>query len=139
LQLHKSQLLRDRNSRRRCRRSRSTRLHKISIWLENNLDALVLVGVEHGVRAISLREWHRVCFCPREVDLALLDPLENLIPILLDPCLAAHHGETLLHECTNEEMVRVRVVVADDANATTFLAAHDHLIKNLWRVCFYAK
>lgn len=111
-----------------CRRRREFRLN------EDLLHAILLL-VKLVIGLVNLRDIDAMRDHLERVNLATVDHLAELIPVLVDGGLAvADEADATLHQGADVEVVGVADVDAGDAAAAVVLDRGDHLVDDLGRV-----
>src|SRR5215217_4455075 len=95
--------------------------------LENNLDAAVLFVAEYLVHLGTVFEPDDVSDDERRIDLAFLDPAQQIVSPAIDVGLTRAHRQALVHQLTHRDLVDEPAIHAGNREHATGTADVDHL------------
>src|ERR1051325_4588143 len=108
-----------------------------SLWLDRDLDAAVLLVPERLVHLGGVVDGDAVGDHEGGIDLALLDAVEQVVRPAVHVGLARAHGEPLLHEGPEGDLVHEAPVDAGDGQRAAGPADVDHLAQDVRAVALH--
>src|SRR5689334_4455718 len=93
--------------------------------LQNDLDAIILLFLEHRESLRYLIERQPVRDDEARVDLALLNSFEQRLQIALHMRLAGAHSQRAVHKRSDREFIHQAAVHSDDGNSAAVAARHN--------------
>src|SRR5215210_3546202 len=108
----------------------------LPLWLKHHLDAAVLLVPEYLVHLRSRLKANGMSDDKRWIDLALLDPAQQIIGPAVDMCLTGSDRQTLVHEHPHRDLVGEPAVNTGDRDCAARAAHIDHLAEHMGSIVF---